>query len=181
MTESVFADDLDTIRKVLTQLRALGYPHRGRRLRYRLLVARVPEAPSARHAQDRPRFIDGIVTDPGDAAIVASALEHLARARAVTVAEGIETPEQVAHSPRSAATPGRVSTSRRRSPRASLAAYVIARPREPRFTAGQPRGTGTRRSGGRRTVRRRRCRRRDARTSPRRWPRRGAGSRARSG
>ena len=54
ITESVVMDQSETGVRALRQLRDLGVAARARRLRDGLLVAGVPEAPAARHDQDRP-------------------------------------------------------------------------------------------------------------------------------
>jgi EAL domain-containing protein (putative c-di-GMP-specific phosphodiesterase class I) len=96
MTESVFVDDLDAICDVLTQLRGLGV---------RIAVddfgtgysslAYLKHLPLDTLKIDKT-FIDGLGTDPCDAAIVASALSISRALGLFTVAEGVETAEQLA-------------------------------------------------------------------------------------
>jgi diguanylate cyclase (GGDEF)-like protein/PAS domain S-box-containing protein len=96
MTESVFVDDLDAIRDVLTQLRAQGV---------RIAVddfgtgysslAYLKHLPLDALKIDR-NFIEGLGTDPCDEAIVASALSLSSVLGLLAVAEGVETREQLA-------------------------------------------------------------------------------------
>ena len=95
MTESVFADDLDAIRDVLTQLRVLGV---------RVAVddfgtgysslSYLKYLPLDTLKIDR-NFIEGLGRDPCDEAIVASALSVSKALGLLTVAEGVETAEQL--------------------------------------------------------------------------------------
>ena len=96
MTESVFVDDLDAIRDVLTKLRTLGV---------RIAVddfgtgysslAYLKHLPLDTLKIDQS-FVEGLATDPCDEAIVASALS-ISRALGLrAVAEGVETAEQLA-------------------------------------------------------------------------------------
>ncbi|MDQ1467504.1 MAG: hypothetical protein QOH10_1919 [Actinomycetota bacterium] len=96
MTESVFVEDLDAICGVLTQLRGLGV---------RVAVddfgtgysslAYLKHLPLDTLKIDKT-FIDGLGTDPCDAAIVASALSISRALGLFTVAEGVATAEQLA-------------------------------------------------------------------------------------
>ena len=54
ITESILMEDVEASIEVLRSLRALGHPGGNRRLRDRLLVSGVSEAPSAQGAEDRP-------------------------------------------------------------------------------------------------------------------------------
>ena len=96
MTESVFVDDLDTIKGVLTQLRSSGV---------KIAVddfgtgysslAYLKHLPLDTLKIDQS-FVEGLGTDPCDEAIVAGALS-IARALGLhAVAEGVETPTQLA-------------------------------------------------------------------------------------
>ena len=68
-----------------------GRPARARRLRHRLLVAVVPQAPAARHDQDRPLVRRRASTETADRSIV-EAVIALAHGLGIgVVAEGIET------------------------------------------------------------------------------------------
>jgi diguanylate cyclase (GGDEF)-like protein len=96
MTESVFVDDLDAIRDVLTQLRAFGV---------RIAVddfgtgysslAYLKHLPLDALKIDRS-FVDGLATDPCDEAIVGSALNISRALGLLAVAEGVETAAQLA-------------------------------------------------------------------------------------
>ena len=96
MTESVFVDDLDAIRHVLEQLRALGV---------RVAVddfgtgysslAYLKHLPLDTLKIDQT-FVDGLATDPCDEAIVVSALSISRALHLLPVAEGVETSEQLA-------------------------------------------------------------------------------------
>ncbi len=96
MTESVFAEDLDTIRDVLIQLRTLGV---------RIAVddfgtgysslAYLKHLPLNTLKIDK-NFIEGLGTDPCDEAIITSAVNISRALGLLTVGEGIETPEQLA-------------------------------------------------------------------------------------
>ncbi|MDQ1534930.1 MAG: hypothetical protein QOF28_2691, partial [Actinomycetota bacterium] len=96
MTESVFVDDLETIGVVLTRLRALGI---------RIAVddfgtgysslAYLKHLPLDTIKIDR-NFIEELPTDPCDKAIVESALSITKAMGLLAVAEGVETPEQLA-------------------------------------------------------------------------------------
>jgi diguanylate cyclase (GGDEF)-like protein/PAS domain S-box-containing protein len=95
MTESVFVDDVDAIRGVLTRLRDLGV---------RIAVddfgtgysslAYLKHLPLDTLKIDKS-FIEGLGTDPCDAAIVASALSVSRVLGLFAVAEGVETREQL--------------------------------------------------------------------------------------
>jgi EAL domain-containing protein (putative c-di-GMP-specific phosphodiesterase class I) len=96
MTESVFVDDLDAISAVLTQLRALGV-----RIAvddfgtgYASLVY-LKHLPFDTMKIDR-NFIEGLGADACDEAIVASALSVSRALGLFSVAEGVETAEQLA-------------------------------------------------------------------------------------
>ncbi len=59
ITETMFVEEIEASNGNLEQLRALGHPHRHRRLRHRLLLAVVPPALPRRHREDRPPFRRG--------------------------------------------------------------------------------------------------------------------------
>jgi diguanylate cyclase (GGDEF)-like protein/PAS domain S-box-containing protein len=95
MTESVFVDDLDVISDVLAQLRELGV-----RIAvddfgtgYASLIY-LKHLPLDTLKIDQT-FVEGLGTDPCDAAIVASALSVSRALGLFAVAEGVETPEQL--------------------------------------------------------------------------------------
>src|SRR5664279_801502 len=96
MTESVFADDLETIRSVLTDLRALG-------VRTAIddfgtgysSLAYLKHLPIDTIKIDKT-FIDGVGSDPRDDAIIVSTLTVAKALKLFTVAEGVETAEQLA-------------------------------------------------------------------------------------
>ncbi|MDQ1379880.1 MAG: hypothetical protein QOJ71_599, partial [Actinomycetota bacterium] len=96
MTESVFADDLATIRDVLDHLRALG-------VRTAIddfgtgysSLAYLKGLPIDTLKIDKT-FVDGLGTDPRDAAIIESTLTISRALRLFTVAEGVESAQQLA-------------------------------------------------------------------------------------
>jgi diguanylate cyclase (GGDEF)-like protein/PAS domain S-box-containing protein len=96
MTESVFVDDLDAIRDVLTQLRALGVriavDDFGTGYSSLVYLKRLP----LDTLKIDQTFVEGLGTDPCDAAIVASALSVSGALGLLAVAEGVETSEQLA-------------------------------------------------------------------------------------
>jgi diguanylate cyclase (GGDEF)-like protein/PAS domain S-box-containing protein len=96
MTESVFVDDLDAIRDVLTELRALGVriavDDFGTGYSSLVYLKRLP-LDTLKIDQG---FVEGLGTDACDAAIVASALSVSGALGLLAVAEGVETPEQLA-------------------------------------------------------------------------------------
>ncbi len=96
MTESVFVDDLDAIRDVLTQLRALGVriavDDFGTGYSSLVYLKRLP-LDTLKIDQG---FVEGLGTDACDAAIVASALGVSGALGLLAVAEGVETSEQLA-------------------------------------------------------------------------------------
>ena len=96
MTESVFVDDLDAIRDVLTQLRALGVriavDDFGTGYSSLVYLKRLP-LDTLKIDQS---FVEGLGTDACDAAIVASALSVSGALGLLAVAEGVETSEQLA-------------------------------------------------------------------------------------
>ena len=96
MTESVVADDRDTVREVLTQLRAIGvrtaiddfgtgYSSLSYLKHLPLDTLKIDQA-----------FIGGLGADPRDAAIVASTITVAKALGLFTVAEGVETSTQLA-------------------------------------------------------------------------------------
>ena len=96
MTESVFAEDLDAIRAVLDELRRLG-------VRTAIddfgtgysSLAYLKVLPIDTLKIDK-MFVDGLGTDPRDDAIIASTLTVSRALTLFTVAEGVETGEQLA-------------------------------------------------------------------------------------
>jgi EAL domain-containing protein (putative c-di-GMP-specific phosphodiesterase class I) len=96
MTESVFVDDLDAIRAVLTQLRELGVriavDDFGTGYSSLMYLKRLP-LDTLKIDQG---FVEGLGTDACDAAIVASALSVSGALGLLAVAEGVETSEQLA-------------------------------------------------------------------------------------
>jgi EAL domain-containing protein (putative c-di-GMP-specific phosphodiesterase class I) len=96
MTESMVADDRDTVREVLTQLRKLG-------VRTAIddfgtgysSLSYLKYLPLDTLKIDQT-FIEGLGSDPRDAAIVASTIAVSQALGLFTVAEGVETPMQLA-------------------------------------------------------------------------------------
>jgi len=95
MTERVFVDDLNATRDVFTQLRSLGLRIAvdGFGTGYSSLAC-LKHLPLDTLEIDQT-FIAGLDTDPIDAAIVAGALNVSRALGLLTVAEGVETAEQL--------------------------------------------------------------------------------------
>ena len=78
---TIMADPRARASDVLARLSRAGRRPRAGRLRHRLLVARPPQAPAGRRAEDRPLVRRRPADDAGDAAIVRTTVElaHIAR------------------------------------------------------------------------------------------------------
>ena len=91
ITESVLMADPDRAHATLQRLHALGV-HRDRRLRHRLLVARLPESASRRRRSKIDRsFVSGLPLDRDDAAITQAVIALSHSLGLQVVAEGVET------------------------------------------------------------------------------------------
>ena len=94
ITEGTLLSDVEGVGARLAELRVARRPHRDRRLRHRLLVARLPAAVPRRRAEDREASSSTRSADPRRARLV-EAIVTLARSLDLdTVAEGIEREEQ---------------------------------------------------------------------------------------
>ena len=97
MTESTLVDDNDRARVVFESLRALGVSVAiddfGTGYSSLLYLKRFP----ADVLKIDRSFVDGLGTDAGDSAIVAAVVRLAHRLELSVIAEGVETPEQLAH------------------------------------------------------------------------------------
>ena len=75
ITESTMMVDPQRSLEVLKRLHNMGIAPVDRRLRDRLLVARVPEGAARQRAEDRPSFVEAMTSNRGDAFIVRSTID----------------------------------------------------------------------------------------------------------
>ena len=93
ITETTILADPFRVRQVLDAAPRDGPAPRDRRLRHRLLVARVPQAPAGADDQDRPVVRLRMCDDSSDATIVRSTIDLGRNLGLTIVAEGVESQE----------------------------------------------------------------------------------------
>ena len=95
ITESTLMRDAESALERVGCVAGARPPPRGRRLRFRVLVAGLPPTVAGRGVEDRPLLHRGRRDSQADSTAIVNAIASLARAlHLLTVAEGIETREQ---------------------------------------------------------------------------------------
>ena len=142
-------DDTDPGRtaEVLNRLHDLGLAV-DRRLRHRVLVARLPAAPAGRRDEDRQVLRIAGVADDDAAVIVAPPSTSATTWGSRVVAEGWRRGDHDPPPPRSAATSPRATTSATRCRAAELRAWLQARRHVPRRSATATRRTSSSSAAG---------------------------------